>query len=992
MYAHGRWIRRFNVSMIGLIALISSQMEEVYAQNEVISRAWTVENIIEPTFNEAISRAQTVQNILQPIFDEAISRSVSSCNIGIFADADGDTVHDCLDVCPGGNDLVDADDNDIPDACEPGSCCFMNDGFPACFNSNKLECESPPFNGVYGGQGSICDQNVAIIREPSGDVFVHIVGPPADCGPDTPPTCQGSPTTYTDAWRTSGVLAHSFDPADGGTPIPAGFFGTGSDIFAGSIQLQGVSLNDPAYPGADTLIRRHGEPFDICMPGPFPIQGDPVAIEIIALSLANPPSAPITVTYNGGTNPELWDVTVMVGGESPPGFLTATKEHCNGGTYTSVLNVLPQFTFRRRSNGALRGLIPPTHMTFTQTEPAPWVHDVNPIYDASLDPCSEFHVGFENNYTPLVCGVDLDGDGVRAECDNCPGISNADQLDADADGNGDACDNCPAIANSNQANSDADTFGDVCDNCLTVANPTQADTDDDGPGDACDNCPLEANTDQADTDADTVGNLCDNCPLAANASQADNDGDEAGDACDNCPTQANANQANSDTDSLGDACDNCPFVANSSQADADGDGIGTACDNCPSVVNLNQANSDTDSLGDACDNCPNVANASQANSDGDTFGNACDNCPTATNQSQADDDDDSFGDACDNCPAVSNSDQINSDSDSLGDACDNCPLVANVNQIDNDGDAVGDLCDNCLTVINPDQEDFDADTIGDECDVCPMDPLNDPDNDTVCNSSDNCPTAVNADQEDWDQDGLGDYCDPPEPALADPMGDKVRFISFAVPSSSTTGPNAPTALRVRLVSLHHVVPPYSGGLSVPFTAFEGQVRWVGPPTQYQESSTNPQQFFAASLQCDPHYQDWGTVNLMHVTGSAITPSSIYAVENVSDACFGTEDTCVAVSEPLTIGTRRWGDVFLPFNPPSPTVQPDVSDISQLVDKFRSAPGAPIKAVGILAGAPGNVFGEVTHPLINVDFNFSHISMCVDAFRGLAYPYTIQACP
>ena len=91
-------------------------------------------------------------------------------------------------------------------------------------------------------------------------------------------------------------------------------------------------------------------------------------------------------------------------------------------------------------------------------------------------------------------------------------------------------------------------------------------------------------------------------------------------------------------------------------------------------------------------------------------------------------------------------------------------------------------------------------------------------------------------------------------------------------------------------------------------------------------------------------------------------------------------------------TTRWGDVTDPYNPPSATVQPDVADIGALVNKFRNAPVAPIKARALLAGAPGNVFGEITTPVISVDLSFSHISACVDAFRGAAYPYTISSCP
>ena len=230
---------------------------------------------------------------------------------------------------------------------------------------------------------------------------------------------------------------------------------------------------------------------------------------------------------------------------------------------------------------------------------------------------------------------------------------------------------------------------------------------------------------------------------------------------------------------------------------------------------------------------------------------------------------------------------------------------------------------------------------------------------------------------------------PPEPPTPDPSGlDKTRFISFVMPAGSTEE----TALRVRLNSLHHVVPPYSGGPSVPFTSFEGQVRWAGPPTLYVESDATAIPFYASRLQCAPHYQDWSTVGLLHVTGSAITPSSSYGVEHLAASCQGNEAGCAAVAAPLNIATTRWGDVRNPYNPPDGSVQPDISDVSALVDKFRSAPGAPIKARGILAGAPGNPFGEVTHEVLDVDFGFSHISACVDAFRGVPYPYTISTCP
>jgi len=228
----------------------------------------------------------------------------------------------------------------------------------------------------------------------------------------------------------------------------------------------------------------------------------------------------------------------------------------------------------------------------------------------------------------------------------------------------------------------------------------------------------------------------------------------------------------------------------------------------------------------------------------------------------------------------------------------------------------------------------------------------------------------------------------PSQVMPDPSGlDKTRFISFVLPAVP-----GETAIRVRLNSLHHVVPPYTGGPSIPFTSFEGQSRWVGPPTQYVESGASGIPFYASRLQCTAHYQDWSTVGLLHVTGSAITPSSQYDVENLAASCLGVEASCTAVSAPLSIVTTRWGDVRSPYNPPDPSVQPDISDVSSLVDKFRNAAGAPIKARGLLSGAPGNAFGEITHEVLSVDFGFSHISACVDAYRGAPYPYAVQACP
>jgi hypothetical protein len=231
---------------------------------------------------------------------------------------------------------------------------------------------------------------------------------------------------------------------------------------------------------------------------------------------------------------------------------------------------------------------------------------------------------------------------------------------------------------------------------------------------------------------------------------------------------------------------------------------------------------------------------------------------------------------------------------------------------------------------------------------------------------------------------------PPAPT-PEPNGfDKVRFISFVAP---TGGGN--TALRIKLTSLHHVDPPYTNGSTVAFTAFEGQSVWVGPPANYIEQTSNQVPFKASFTQCQPHYRDWSTVGLLHVTGSATPPSSIFHIENVDGVCQGVENTVdcqsggINVSSQLELRTTRWGDVDLPFNPPAGSRQPDMGDTSALIKKFRSKPGALIKARALIAAQ--DAFGVINTPTLTNDMSLSHIAALVDAFRGNPYPYKMGNC-
>lgn len=298
---------------------------------------------------------------------------------------------------------------------------------------------------------------------------------------------------------------------------------------------------------------------------------------------------------------------------------------------------------------------------------------------------------------------------------------------------------------------------------------------------------------------------------------------------------------------------------------------------------------------------------------------------------------------------------------------------------DCNGNSALDICD----VANGTSADCDENNIPDECQPdCDFDACADA-CEIICGS-----------QLDANENGIPDDCEgggnAPNPVVAN--GDpKVKFISFDLPNNSS----GETALRIKLITLHAVSPPYSAAPTIPFTAFQGLSVYVGPPSQFVESVSSGTPFMSAQTQCAPHYRNWNTVGTLHVRGSAIVPSSLYAVEHLAASCQGNEGSAAcqsggaSVSAPVQIATRRWGDLETPYNPPSSTTQPDLADVAALVNKFRGAIGAPIKARAIIA--PNNVFGTITDATMSVDVGFTHIASCVDAFRGARYPSQMGQC-
>jgi len=291
-----------------------------------------------------------------------------------------------------------------------------------------------------------------------------------------------------------------------------------------------------------------------------------------------------------------------------------------------------------------------------------------------------------------------------------------------------------------------------------------------------------------------------------------------------------------------------------------------------------------------------------------------------------------------------------------------------------DRDCNGNMIDDATDIANATSADCNHNQIPDECDIA---------NGTSadCNANqvpDSCDIASGAAQ-DCNANGVPDICDIASGSSLDvnhnlipdecectlnPVAQesnaiaKNRYIGF-----TPGNPGLITALRVTIVS----IPP-------PFAAFNGTRTWVAAPQDILESS-NPDTFFKhAGLTCAPVYLDWGSLGTIQVSDDEIVPGAVYEVQAVKQTCSpGVEGN---FTTPLQVSTSaRWGDVADPFNPPSPTAQPDMSDVSAVVDKFKNALGAVSKA-------RADLYPDVPDQIVD----FADVSMTVDAFKGQTYPF------
>jgi len=232
-------------------------------------------------------------------------------------------------------------------------------------------------------------------------------------------------------------------------------------------------------------------------------------------------------------------------------------------------------------------------------------------------------------------------------------------------------------------------------------------------------------------------------------------------------------------------------------------------------------------------------------------------------------------------------------------------------------------------------------------------------------------------------------CNTPSCAFDDAAHNGVCIGNPAPPLVACTATNEP-------------VPPDASGQG-------GCARWVGRPATFLEAQERPTwgHYRAARLQCTPFYYDWvtetagkvcagplGPTNTglrcvdnpnctapatcidkkITVMGAEILPSSTYSVRTYGSSCAGSEGSCLDLGAPVTMLTRRYGDVAPVFTPPD-VGQPGVIDVSEILRALDKR--GPLRKAG--AKIVPNVPDE------NIDLDVGDLARVVDSVRGYAYP-------
>ena len=162
----------------------------------------------------------------------------------------------------------------------------------------------------------------------------------------------------------------------------------------------------------------------------------------------------------------------------------------------------------------------------------------------------------------------------------------------------------------------------------------------------------------------------------------------------------------------------------------------------------------------------------------------------------------------------------------------------------------------------------------------------------------------------------------------------------------------------------------------------GTSMWIGVPRSLSErsdlSNASPPAVRAASLECEPVYREWNTLDTIHVSGSMIVPDSTYAIQAIDLPCdLGDE---ASFSLPVLIHTSPWGDILGRCDvtgcaPPDGRVD-ITTDVTAVVDKYSNLEFAISKVRTDLGGAvPDHIV------------DMGDITLALDAFLGKDYPFS-----
>ena len=224
-----------------------------------------------------------------------------------------------------------------------------------------------------------------------------------------------------------------------------------------------------------------------------------------------------------------------------------------------------------------------------------------------------------------------------------------------------------------------------------------------------------------------------------------------------------------------------------------------------------------------------------------------------------------------------------------------------------------------------------------------------------------------------------------------------RLFSMAKKCSQVADACATAPDRIRYLSIRAGDPGQSQAIRVtmtnlpaPYGVYNGRSLWLGAPSESSENggSNVPISgfgtYYAATLQCDPLFQDWTPFGLIEALHTMIVPGAEYDVE-----VFDEIDPSVPSPDwaPITLTTSRWGDLVGPFDvashswgPPNGSVD-IVDDLVAMMDAFGTQPGGPRKV-------RSDVEPAVPDGVINVT---DWVQM-VEAFGGAVYPFAPESWP